>query len=231
LGQQDAQDYNDKMDELDRRARENLENREFEKGRSAAGGAVTTEGADEMLRSVGIEPAEEELEEENESDSMERVNEMLYAVGNNGHAEKFDSILGEEPSIGTKQRHSELGIAEYEGGMQFLTDDGRTVKKAAYRLMEETDLDVGKVAASLSMTKLANDPSTKLEMYQEIQMNEYDTQRDLGEEIGMDASNVSKYLSEWEDQGLVDKDSLELTDDGYEVAQTLRGLEAYNEHK
>jgi len=222
--------------ELVRKAREEFESTDFENGNSAAGGEMNTEGVDTMLREVGIEPQQTQENQETQEiqedyNHMERVNEMLYGISNDGRAERFDTIIDEEPSRGIKNRHRELGLAEYGGGFQFLTEDGRTVRKAARRLMNETDLEIGEVAASLTMESGAKNPDAKLEMYQEIQANDYDTQKEIGEELGLDQADVSRYLSEWEDQDLVNKDHLELTEDGYEVAQTLRGLEAYAESK
>lgn len=223
----DPEEYLEKEVENRREALNGIESKGSEPGRSAVSGEMSTEGTEAMLEEAGI--SRDRSSGESELESLERVNEMFYAIGDDGQGERFDSFIGaESPTIGVKRRHEEAGLAEYDSGFQFLSRDGHTVRKAVSRLQQDTDLELGDVAGVLTKTGGSENPGEVIEMYQEIKAGEYDTQRDLAETVGMNEVVASDKLNEMDEVGLIDRDdSLELTEDGYEVSKTLRGLEAY----
>ena len=222
----DPEDYSQRQNKIERDARKIFGETDFEKGRSAASGAsgeVTTEGVEGALKNIGIEKSED-------STPAERTNEMLYVVSNDSRADRFNAFMNKKPSDRIEKRHEETGLASYKGGFQFLTNDGRTIKNEFERLEEETDVNVGSIAASLTMNSGADSPSSRIELYQEIKSGDYDTQRELAKSVGVDEPETSRTLNRWRDEGLVEENALELTEDGYEVSKTLRGLESYAEH-
>lgn len=238
LMQEDPEDYAERQAKIEREARRKFEEAEFERGGAGASaettGTMTTEGGDKMLENLGITSKTNNKEQnEEKNNSLDTVNQMLYSTSNDGHSRRLDGLLDKEYRTKTiEERHSEHGISEYEGGFQFLSDDGRVIKSAVERLMSETELDIGQVNRSLSTDCSAEDRGTKMKLYQEIQTGDYETQKALAEETDIHERTTSDYLTTWEQQGLIDRDGeIKLTEDGYEVAQTLRGLEAYAKSK
>lgn len=224
MGQDDPEDYNLKTDKMLNSTTEN-DRDVIQPGRSAASsdGEFNMTGEDEMLEEVGITKNENPLR---------RVNEMFYGAGNDGMADRYDSFMGKsQPTIGVKNKHEELGLAEYDG-FQFLTEDGQTLKNELERLSEETNTDVGQALGILTRDQGAKNTDELLEMYQEIESNDYQKQRNLANEVGMRDRAVSIKLKQLENEGLVDREnSIELTEDGYEVFKSIRGIESYVSHK